>query len=142
MEIRISPEAALGGSPAVAPPRAPSVPPVPPPPAVANISPFGDLLGKLRELSDISPDAFRRAAQQIEAGFQQAAAGPATAEAGAAAELAARFHAVSEAGNLSPLQQLSAESARSVSADRAMAEASAQAVPHVEQALRTARGEG
>jgi hypothetical protein len=104
MDIRIVPDASIQATGDATGTRAPSVPPIPPPPAVANISPFGDLMGKLRELSEVSPEAFRQVTAQLRDVAHHAAAQAPGHQAAAIGELANGFDAASRTGRLSTLQ--------------------------------------
>jgi hypothetical protein len=102
MDIRIAPDGsvqAIGTTAA----RAPSVPPIPPPPAIANISPFGDLMGALRELSDASPEALRQVMAQMRDALRQAAPRATGIDAAAMTDLAHRFDVASQTGSLADL---------------------------------------
>lgn len=108
LEIGPAQDAIVAVSAGAQPAKAPSIPPIPPPPAVANISPFGDLLGRLRELSQTSPATLRSLSRQIQTALSEAARrtpGPSHA---AFADLASRFGDVARTGDISSLQSVPA----------------------------------
>jgi hypothetical protein len=137
MEIRIAPDTAVSSASAGSVAKAPSIPPVPPPPAIANISPFGDLLGRLRELSDSSPDAFRHVAGQLQAALQEAASSAAGTAASTVSDLAQGFGDASRTGSMAKLQAISATSVHGPEVPEPAASVMAQ---HVEDALQAVRG--
>ena len=103
MDIRIAPDVSVQAASAVTSTPAPALTPIPPPPAIANISPFGDLMGKLRELSHVSPAAFRDVTAQLRDVLHSASAQAPSHEASAIGDLAARFDAASQTGTLASL---------------------------------------
>lgn len=132
MDIRIAPDASVQAVSAAADVHAPTVPPIPPPPAIANISPFGDLMGKLRELSDASPAAFRHVSAQLRDVLQGAAAQAPGHEGAALGELAHGFDEASRTGDLQSIH--AATAAPQVPVAPVMAELAT----HVDVALKAA----
>jgi len=132
MDIRIAPDASVQAASAAAEVHAPTVPPIPPPPAIANISPFGDLMGKLRELSEASPVAFRQVTAQLRDVLQKAAAQAPGQEGAALGELAHGFDAASRTGSLDSVHAAAAPP------QMPYAPVMAELTTHVDVALRAA----
>ena len=134
MDIRIAPDVSVQAASAVTSTPAPALTPIPPPPAIANISPFGDLMGKLRELSHVSPAAFRDVTAQLRDVLHSASAQAPSHEASAIGDLAARFDAASQTGTLASLQ--GAQGATSIRPRAPDLPVVAQLVQHVDAALQ------
>jgi hypothetical protein len=130
MDIRIAPDVSVQAARAVASTPAPALMPIPPPPAIANISPFGDLMGKLRELSEAAPATFREVTAQLRDVLHSASAQAPVHQASALGDLAQRFDAASQTGSLASLQ------AASTTARGPDLPVVAQLVQHVDAALQ------
>lgn len=135
MSLQIAPGSPVGAVTAVKASQPLHIPTVPPPPDVANISPFGDLIGKLRELSATGPGVIQQTLSQLQ--HIVAAAAPQTK--GAAhdelVDLGARLATAAQTGDLAPLQH-----AAIVQSPRGAATAQLLAV-HV-MAVKAALGQG
>lgn len=78
----------------------PTQPPAPP----TNLSPMGQMLGNLQQLKDKDPNKLKQVAGQIAAELQTASLARGVGSARALADLAGKFRAVAETGDLTPLQ--------------------------------------
>jgi len=112
--------AAVGAVSPVEEPHPVRVPTVPPPPDVANISPFGDLIGKLRELSLNGPGAIRDTLVELQ--HLVAAAAPQTAGLthDELVDLTRRLGDAASSGDVAPLQRASIASSPRAEATAAL----------------------